>query len=502
MVPVVIDRKSPIPIYKQIVENIVRLVNEGAVDTGEPLPSTLTMAQLLELDRSTVYRAYKELQVLGYVICVDGSYARVIKNPEQKLSGRESGSKIDWAGISSDRSDFLYKTFLEYFPEYPTPTHSNDVINLSQLELDSRLFPVKDFRQCMDQVLSKEDHEALGYGSSFGYPPLRETIATRLRNHGISISMNELLVTNGAQQALQLILKLLVQPGKKVAVESPTYPNLHPMLRYYQVYVVEVPMRDDGLDLEFLERTMRSNPPCFVYTIPNFHNPTGITTSQNHREKLLSLCEKHCVPIVEDGYKDEIKYFSKVVHPIKSMDDQGVVIYLGTFSKVLFPGIRIGWIAADKECIHRLTAIKRFSDISTSHVVQGALSHFIRMGYYDMHLRRLHRIFRNRMRVVIQAMKEHFPVDVTWTRPVGGYTIWVRLNFRVEEAKLKEVMLKHGVLVSHGSYYFYQRYRSEYFRISIANLNEEEIKKGIERLGVALEDLREEVVGYDATGVT
>ena len=501
MMSVVIDKKNPTPIYQQIVDNIVKLIDEGNVEVGEPLPSTRTMAQILGLDHSTVNRAYQELQVLGYVECAQGSYAWVRKKPELLSPSQGRESTIQWADISSDRSDFLYKTFLKYSPEYPAPRKSNGVINLSQLDLDSRLFPVEDFRQCMDQVLTAENQDVLGYGLCFGYPPLRETITNRLRNHGISISPNEILITNGAQQAFDLIFKLLTQPDKKVAIESPTYANILPLLKFYQVHVVEIPMQDDGLNLDFFERSMRSNPPCFVYTIPNSHNPTGISTPQKHREELLLLCKKYCVPIVEDGFEDEIKYFGKVMHPIKSMDDEDIVIYIGTVSKVLFPGIRIGWIAAHEKCIQRLTAIKRFTDISTNHVTQRALDQFFRMGYYDNHLRRLRRVFRKRMKVAVQAMKEHLPIDVSWTRPIGGYSIWIRLNCHVDEAKLKEIMLKHGVLVSHGSYYFYKKDRCEFFRVSIAKLNEEEIEQGITRLGLAVQDLKEKVVGYNVTGV-
>jgi DNA-binding transcriptional MocR family regulator len=345
-------------------------------------------------------------------------------------------------------------------------------------------------RWCLNQVLVNDGAEILRYGEYAGYKALREYIAHRLQIHGISISAGEVLITNGAQQAIDLVLNLLTVPGARVAIEIPTYANVIPLLQYHQNEIVEIPMGEEGLDLNHLKEVLQKNPPAFVYTIPNFHNPTGITTSQVHREALISLCEKYRVPVVEDGFEEEMKYFGKVVLPIKSMDKNQVVIYLGTFSKVLFPGIRIGWVAAEKECIRRLTAIKRFSDLSTSTVVQAAVAAFCKQGYYDLHVKRMHRIFRKRMQIALNALKENLPENVSWTKPDGGYTIWVKLaRSYTSETAFKNLLVKHGVLVSPGEYYFHGSTPHKYFRLSIASLNEEEIQEGIIRLGKVLRGL-------------
>jgi DNA-binding transcriptional MocR family regulator len=185
-----------------------------------------------------------------------------------------------------------------------------------------------------------------------------------------------------------------------------------------------------------------------------------------------------------------MKYFGKIVLPIKSMDKQGVVIYLGTFSKVLFPGIRIGWIAADRNCIERMTAIKRFSDLCGNTVIQAAVSAFIRNGYYEMHLKRMHRIFRKRMQVALRSLETHLPSNVIWTKPDGGYTLWIKLrNSYTDEENLKRILIKNSVLVSPGIYYFYGSQNHHSFRLSIASLNEREISEGIKRLGKAIRQL-------------
>lgn len=491
MILIQIDKDISTPIYRQIIDRIVKLIEEGAILVGDPLPSTRELAEQLGVNRSTVYRAYQELYSMGHVESVPGSYTRIRKRPKITSLKEHHKGTFSWKEKSAPRSDLIYQTYLHYTPEYDSSKEDSGVINLSQLDLDAHLFPLDDFKRSMNQAFDLQGEKLLCYGSARGYKPLREAIANRLRMHGVSVIPEEILITNGAQQALELILKLLTEPGDKVIVESPTYANLLPLLRFYLVDVEEIPMREDGMDLDLLEQSLNSRIASVLYTIPNFQNPTGISTSQGHRERLLSICEKHDVPIVEDGFEEEMKYFGKVVLPIKSMDERKIVLYVGTFSKVLFPGIRIGWIAADEECVERLTAIKRFNDISTNHVVQVAMYHFLQMGYYDLNLRRLHRIFRNRMQIAIQAMESNLPEGVSWTRPMGGYTIWVRMHFCVDESLLKETSLNRGVLVSPGSYYFNTGDRGNYCRISIASLEEDEIGEGIHRLGLALKDLQE-----------
>ena len=271
-----------------------------------------------------------------------------------------------------------------------------------------------------------------------------------------------------------------------MAVEAPTYANIIPIIEFNGLRILGIPMREDGMDLKYLKKTLEREELSFVYTIPNFQNPTGITTSHKRREKLLNICLQHKIPIVEDGFEEDMKYYGKVPLPIKSIDEQNMVIYLGTFSKALFPGLRIGWITADKECIDRITAIKRFSDLTSGNLVQIVLHEFLKKGYYDLQLKRLHRIFRKRMQKALKTMEERFPRTVSWTRPTGGYTIWVKMPKKLSEERLHEFMSKYSVIVSPGSYYFPQKMSTEYFRISIARINEEEIKEGITRLGKAL----------------
>jgi DNA-binding transcriptional MocR family regulator len=258
------------------------------------------------------------------------------------------------------------------------------------------------------------------------------------------------------------------------------------MLRLHGAEIVPVPMKSDGMDLDHLTALLARRRIDLVYTMPNFHNPTGITTGHRHRERLLALCTAQRVPILEDGFEEDLKYYGKVDLPIKSMDTHGVVIYTGTFSKALFPGLRLGWVAAERSCIEGLTAVKHYTDLGTGNLVQMVMHHFCRMGYYDRHLKRLARTFRRRMDAALTTMARCFPPSVLWVRPLGGYTIWVRLPRPVDEAALQAALSPHGLTVAPGGYFFPEAGASEYFRLSIASLNETEIVTSLERLGRAL----------------
>jgi len=493
MVLLKVDKTHGKPVFQQIIDQVVELIDEKSLKEGESLPSTRSLATTLGLDRSTVYRAYLELTALGYLESCPGSYTRVRKRT-RIVTGKTPPGRgiIDWAACSNSESNQLYDFFLKFHPER-TARMPQDLINLSPLDLDHRIFPVDDFRRSLNQVLVNQGPKILRYGSYQGDENLREDIARRLQIHGISISPAEVLITNGAQNAIELVLKLLGKPGEYVAIESPTYANVIPLIRHHGMNLLEVPVTEKGMDLDKLEQYIAQKLPVMVYTIPNFQNPTGITTSQKHRERLLTICEKNRIPLVEDGFEEEMKYFGKAVLPIKSMDRKKIVVYLGTFSKVLFPGIRLGWIAAEKECIERLTSIKRFVDLSGSSVIQSAVSAFIRRGYYDQHLKRMHRIFRKRMTLILAALRSYLPPQVTWTKPDGGYTLWVSLPWACEnEKEFVNTLIKYGVMVSPGLYYFFSSRSHRYFRISISSLNEDEITEGVKRLGEALHFMRQQ----------
>jgi DNA-binding transcriptional MocR family regulator len=484
-----IDHDAAKPLYRQVIDGVRDLIDAGTLRPDHNLPSSRRLAAQLGLDRSTVTQAYAELQALGYVRSRPGSYTVVQKRGGTGTGPAPVGRDIDWPDRARPEAEWAGRLFQKNPSEAKARKGAaEDTISLAQLDPDPRLFPLGTIHRTFSRILGGGEAAPFEYGSYQGYPPLREHLARRMRLHGVSAAADEILVTNGAQQALDLLIRVFGRPGRAVVIEAPTYALVIPLLRLNGVEAIAIPMRADGMDLDRLDKVLRKDRVAFVYTMPNFQNPTGITTGHEHRARLLALCRARRVPVVEDGFEEDMKYYGRVDLPIKSMDEGGVVIYVGTFSKALFPGLRVGWIAADRECIRRLTAVKRYTDLTSNHLAQVFMHRFCEDGHYDRHLRRLHRAYRRRLDLTLRTMTAAFPASVTWTEPPGGYTMWVRMPEKMSRAELEAFLEPYGVIVSAGENYFPGGAPSEHFRLCIARTDETEIREGVIRLGRALSD--------------
>ena len=483
-----IDPRGKLPLHQQVCEKVARLIDEGSLPAGARLPPTRGLALQLGINRSTVTRAYQELWARGYLEARPGSYSTVRGGLRPRGTNVEGPALLDWERLSAPGARQARADFSRLLPASRSDDDSR-CIDFSRLTADRDLCPVDAIKSALRWVIGKRGQALFDYGDPAGYRPLRETIARGMRVHGVSVTPDEILITNGSQHGLDLLLRLLGRRGTTVALESPTYSMALSLCRHHGMTASGMPMHADGMDLGHLERRLTRGRVSFVYTMPNFQNPTGITTNQTHREALLALCESHRIPLVEDGFEEELKYFGNAVLPIKSMDTGGVVIYLGTFSKVVFPGLRVGWIAAHRDCIARLIAVARVSWLSGNVLTQAALSRFCDDGSYEDHLRRVHRAYRRRMQTMIQSLKKHLPNSgVEWSEPAGGYTLLLRVRTgkMVDEAGLLEQLRQAGVLVSPGSIYFAKPSDRPSFRLSIANLTEDRIQEGCRRLGRVL----------------
>ena len=484
MLLIELDRRSGKAAYAQIRDRIAGMVEDGTLQPGDRLPSSRTLAVSAGVHRTTVVRAYDELRALGYLDSRSGAYTTVRRRARlpatvDRSEDRGDGTLLDWHRTSAS----------PLFPDGPpfTAAAASDVTDFERLAADPSLAPETDLRRCLRSALAGDGPAAVDYAAPAGWPPLRATLSRRLRAHGVAVSADEILITHGAQQALDLVLRLLTRPGDQVAVEAPTYGMLHPLLRLHDVTPVEVAMGTDGLDIDILSSTLQHARIRFVYTMPNFHNPTGITTDQAHRERLLALCERHGTPIVEDGFEEEMKYFGRAVLPVKSMDICGIVLYVGTLSKVVFPGLRVGWIAAPREAMDQLTCIQHATCLAANTLVQAAVDRFLTSGDFEAYLRRAHRVYRRRMQALLAGLERHLPSGIVWTRPAGGYTLWLSLPQPVAvEAALIEELSEAGVRVAPGSWYFASPPPLAHLRLSIACVEEARIEEGCQRLGETL----------------
>jgi DNA-binding transcriptional MocR family regulator len=489
MLLIELNPESPVPAYLQIRDHIIAMIHDGALRPGDRLPPTRELASSTGVHRSTVVRAFEETRALGYLESRPGSYTTVRRRarpPEAGGTGMDGSTLIDWEargegsigeGAELDRSRFLRRT-------------DNSAIDFERLAADPSLAPTDDLRRCVSKTMISCGAEALDYADPAGWRPIRETISRRLRAHGVAVGCEEILITNGAQQALDLVLRLLTRAGDRVVVEAPTYGMFHPLLRLHGIEPVEVAMKRDGMDLDVLEKVLGGEKPSFLYTMPNFHNPTGVTTDQAHRERLLQLCESHRVPIVEDGFEEEMKYFGRAVLPIKSMDALGLVLYVGSFSKVVFPGLRVGWIAAPSEVVDRLTAIQHASCLGANTLAQAVADRFSRRGEFEVYLRKIHRVYRRRMQLMLDGLDRHLPAGIEWSKPVGGYTLWLTLPHPADaESMLCGELRNAGVRVTAGRGFYASPPARAHLRLSIACVGDDLIEEGCRRLGSTLAKL-------------
>src|SRR6516165_9587484 len=298
------------------------------------------------------------------------------------------------------------------------------------------VFPVQRLAEACETVLSEHSAVALQYGATEGCEVLREMIARHMARYGIRATVDNVLITTGSQQALDLIAKLFINSGDRVLVEAPTYLGALQAFGGYGAQYLSVPVDGDGLRTELLEHTLRLRPK-FMYVLPNFQNPAGVTLSESRREQLILLADKYGIPIIEDDPYGQLRYEGKHLAPLVVLDQRnmrhdhdfsfGNVIYLSTFSKTLAPGLRLGWIVAPTEVIGKLTQLKQGADLHTSTFTQLVAYEVARRGFLDQHVKQIRKVYRERRDVMLQALAEFFPPEVTWTQPKGGLFLWISL---------------------------------------------------------------------------
>jgi len=298
------------------------------------------------------------------------------------------------------------------------------------------VFPVEAVKAASDRVLRTDADKALQYGLTQGYTPLRELIAERSARFGLNINVENILITTGSQQALDLLGKILINRGDRIIVESPSYLGALQAWNAYGAEYVSVPFDENGMRTESLEAALRTGPK-FIYVLPNFQNPTGVTLSLERREQLVKLADQYGVPLVEDDPYGQLRFTGKHLPPVIVLDSryrnngntayQGNVIYLSTFSKILAPGFRLAWVVAPKEVIAKMVQAKQGADLHTSTFTQLVAYQTAQDDYLDQHVIHIRNIYNERRRVMLDAMTEHFPKNVHWTRPDGGMFLWVTL---------------------------------------------------------------------------
>jgi 2-aminoadipate transaminase len=364
-----------------------------------------------------------------------------------------------------------------------------DVISLAGGLPAPELFPVDDYRRAFEWVLESDGAQALQYGPSEGYRPLRAMIATRLNAAGVRCDANDVLITNGSQQALDLIGKIFLNPGDAVMLENPTYLGALQAFNQYQATYVAVPMDDDGMQVDEVERLLASSdrPIKFIYALPNFQNPTGRSLSLERRKRLVQVASAYGVPIVEDDPYGELRFEGEHLPSLKSLDADGTVIYLGTFSKILAPGFRLGWIVASAEAMEALLHGKQPSDLHTGMAQQMATYQVGKDGFIDRHVEHIKDFYRERRDVMLLAIQEHFPSDARFTRPAGGLFVWAELPLHIDTRELLLDAVQEKVAFVPGQGFHPDGSGRNTMRLNFSNVPPDQLREGIRRLGLSIQ---------------
>jgi len=367
------------------------------------------------------------------------------------------------------------------------------------------VFPLDRFQEACRRVLELNGHQALQYGASEGYEPLREMIARHIARYGIKAKAENVLITSGSQQALDLIGKLLINPGDRVLVEAPTYLGALQAFDVYGAEYVSVPCDEDGLCTELLEDRLRCGPK-FMYVLPNFQNPGGTTLSEGRRHQLVLLADQYGIPIIEDDPYGQLRYEGEHLPPLVLLDREnlrrdegysiGNVIYLSTFSKTLAPGLRLGWIVAPPDVIAKFVQLKQGADLHTSTFTQVIAYEVAKDGFLDEHVKLIRKVYRERRDVMLEALKQYFPAEATWTHPKGGLFLWVTLPEGMNAKTLFEAALKENVAFVPGDSFYakngFAEDGSRHMRLNFSYGQPDQIREGIRRLGAAVKQQLQE----------
>ncbi len=484
-----LDTGSKVPMYRQIGDFLRQSILSGTMAPETRLPATRRLAQDLGVNRITVQNAYAELEADGLIFTRTGSGTFILPQPPiAPIPRKEAGAPWPlWQSEAGERcglADTASPGEMLMAARHPHP------VNLAGGCGDSRLFPADEYRRVIQAVLRRDGVAALEYGDHAGYFPLRKTIAQILAGQGIPTRPENLLITAGSQQAIALVTQLLLRPGDVVATENPTYAIALDLFRALGLKIVGAPTDGCGLQVEKLEPVLQQHHPRLVYTMPNFHNPTGACMSVQRRRALIELSDRYNVPILEDDFVGDLRYEGRAQPALKSIDPGGRVVYVSTFSKMLMPGLRVGFLVAEGPFFDSLVRYKRVNDLTTSNLHQRALESYVTVGRYQSHLRRTSLIYRRRRDALVDAVSRHLPAGVGMNPPQGGLFAWLRLPGDMSAERLLPLACKEGVSFVPGGAFFPNGSDGDRFlRLNFVSQPPEETEEGIKRLGKAIRRL-------------
>lgn len=476
-----LDRNSAQAVYLQIRDRLSRLIELGALQPGERLPSIRTLAKTVRVNKLTVIEAYSVLEADGLIHARQGS-GYFVSSPLSVDSPQPTSHFAPPQEVIL--SEHPGNSFFDAYVAAVTAQRHADMIDLSTgFPMNSGL---EDLQRIARRAVKQVDSTLFCYDLPHGQLTLRQQIARMLIQKGLEVTADDLIITNGSKQGLSLALQRYVQPGDWVIVESPTYHGALEILSSLKAKVIGIPMKLEGINLELLEQYLHTYNPKLIYTVSTLQNPTGVTTSYAHRTSLLQLAERYGCKIVEDNAYEGLN-FEPVPPPLKALDHNDVVTYLGTFSKTLMPGIRVGYMVVTGKDYQSLVESKLNHDYHVSTVSQAIVSEYLASGHYRRHLTHLRSKHLQSRNAMISAMERYFPHEASWTVPNGGTFLWVQLPKDISMPAICQAALSHNMLIANGSLFFPDRQGYNALRLNFTH-EPEVIEKAISVLGKLLKE--------------
>jgi len=467
------------PVYIQLKNYLKEKIMKGHLLEHQKLPSTRELSKLLLVSRNTVLNAYADLEQEGIIYAIKGKgnfvgKVATLKAPSIELKWKE---RLNKATLLADELD-LMKQDIHW---------EKGMISFNSVAPEEKLFDVENFKRAFLTRMSLEGDIVLNYGYAKGYKPLIEYLLHYMEMKGVDISNKDILITNGFTEGLDILLSSLAKKSGRVICENPTHHAALKLFRLHGFDIHGIDMKDDGIDIEQVERSLSEKEFDFAYLIPSYHNPTGIVTSSEKRAEIIKLFSQYQIPIVEDGFNEELRYSGSHLAPLMTFIGEGNnVIYISSFSKILFPGLRVGWILADKELINCLESMKRARTIHTSTLDQAVLYQYLQDGYFEKYLKKAKFVYKKKYELARQACHQYIPFKRMTGD--GGLHLFIELEEGMNARTLLEKCYQKGVVFYPGDVFYSNGEGSNTFRLGFSRLTEEDIVSGIKIIGDTLKN--------------
>ncbi len=491
-----VNRNSKIPIYLQIRNEIRELILSKVLDSGFRLPPERKLALTLGVNRSTVVNAYRELEADGFIESHvgRGTIIKPLSSQENTHTPFPDVQPLVWKDFYNRLSAQMYNPVLNSVLEQIV---SEDIISFAAGVPAYVSYPAQAFEQIFSELTQNDKWQAFEYSSTAGHYPLREYLSEFMRSRGIQTKPENILILSGSQQGLDLVARVFLEPGDTVVVEEPTYLGAISVFQAAGARVVSIPMDEEGLRIDMLEQILSRHRPKLIYTLPTFQNPSGISLSPKRRHALLQLAYRYHVPILEDDPYGELYYEGEPPRPLKALDQYDHVLYLSTFSKILFPGLRLGWCVAPSAVIEQLTLAKQLVDLHAGTTAQWVMDRFCRQGRLERHLAQVRKDYAQKRNTMIEALEAYAPPGFVWNVPQGGFYLWCQLPVGVTATSLLNKAAEKRVAFLLGNACYVGGGGTDRIRLCFSRYTEETIREGIQRICMAMKEIMAKRTGLE-----